>query len=296
MLLNNVKLALVGAVLATQACMALPAMAQTAPAVSTWQPGPDASGDNSYTGAIDQPAAGSSQAVSIPLQVSGWVVDTTAQGWSGIDDVQIWNSPMNLGGQEIAHPLFQTNRPDVAAALNNPAWAASGFTATIPANTLLPGATTLYVYAHTPSKGWWYRQAPITLVGSDFAFDPRLDLEFPTPLASIHGGQPVTARGTAIDRNANASQGTGVDRVELYLNGDRKTGTFLGDAVLGKADPSVAHFGSQFTNGGWELTFTPTSAINTLSDNQTCTLTVYARSSVTGQETSTFTTILIELP
>jgi hypothetical protein len=291
------RLLLVGAALGAQACLSLPAFAQTtAPAISTWQPGPDAVGDNTYTGAVDEPADGSSQAVSIPLKLSGWVVDTTAQGWSGIDDVQIWDSPMNLGGRQLAHPLFQTNRPDVATALNNSAWSASGFLGAIPANTLLPGPNTLYVYAHTPSKGWWYKQAAFTLVGTDFAFDPRLDLEYPTPLATLHGGMPITARGTAIDRNASASQGTGVDRVEVYLDGDRKTGVFLGDATLGKADPSVARFGPQFTNGGWELTFTPTSALSSLGDNQISKLTVYARSSVTGQETQSTTSIMIELP
>jgi hypothetical protein len=33
----------------------------------------------------------------------------------------------------------------------------SGFSATIPANTLSPGRVDLYVYLHTPNKGWWYR-------------------------------------------------------------------------------------------------------------------------------------------
>jgi hypothetical protein len=106
----------------------------------------------------------------------------------------------------------------------------------------------------------------------------------------------VTVRGTAIDRNASASQGTGVDRVQVYLDGDRKTGIFLGDATLGKADASVARFGPQFASGGWELTFTPTSALGSLSDNQISKISVYARSSVTGQETETSTAIMIELP
>jgi hypothetical protein len=292
------RLLCVGAALAAQTCGSLPVFAQTttSPAASVWQPGPDAVGDNTYTGSVDQPAAGSSQPVSVPIQLSGWVVDTTAQGWTGIDDVQIWNSPMNLSGQQVAHPLFQTSRPDVAAALNNPAWSAAGFVGSIAANTLLPGPNTLYVYAHTPAKGWWYKQAAFTLVASDFAFDPRLDLAYPTPLATLHGGQPVTVRGTAIDRNASASQGTGVDRVQVYLDGDRKTGIFLGDATLGKADASVARFGPQFASGGWELTFTPTSALGSLSDNQISKISVYARSSVTGQETETSTAIMIELP
>ena len=107
---------------------------------------------------------------------------------------------------------------------------------------------------------------------------------------------PVTVRGTAIDRNASPTQGTGIDRVEVHFNGDRKSGVFLGDATLGKADASLAAFGSQFASGGWELTFQPASRIGTLGDDQISRVTVYARSSVTGQETSVFTSVLIVVP
>jgi hypothetical protein len=286
-----------GSVLAAQALVAVPALAQTAlPAIGIWQPGPDASGDDTYTGSIDLPSNGSSQPAMGSVQLSGWVVDTTAQGWSGIDDVQVWDQPMNLGGHLIAHSTIQTSRPDVAAALNNPAWTASGFDATVPPSTLAPGLATLYVYAHTPSKGWWYTQTDFFLSGSPFAFDPRLDLKTPTPLASLHANAPFTVSGTAIDRNASPSQGTGVDRVEVYLNGDRKTGIFLGDATLGIADPSTVSFGAQFVKGGWQLQFQPASAMPSVADNQMVPLTVYAHSAVTGTETSTATQILIELP
>jgi hypothetical protein len=287
---------LAGALFGAQLLSALPASAQqSAPGVGTWQPGPNAAGDNTYAGSIDQPVSGSNKLVNAPLQLSGWIVDTTAQGWNGVDDVQVLDAPMDLGGRLLAHPILQTQRPDVAAALNTPAWAAAGFSATVPPNTLLPGSS-MYIYAHTPAKGWWYKQATVTLSASQVSFDPRLDIETPTALASVHAGQPLTVRGTAIDRNAGPNQGTGIDRVQVYFNGDRKTGIFLGDAALGKFDSTVASYGGQFTSGGWELTFQPASQDNTISDNQICKLTVYAHSSITGQETSATSSILIELP
>jgi hypothetical protein len=83
--------------------------------------------------------------------LTGWVVDTTAQGWSGIDDVQIFNGLMDGGGYLVAHPVFQLNRPDVA---------------------------------------------------------------------TVHDKSPYTMRGSAYDPLAGPGQGTGVDRVQVYLTGE----------------------------------------------------------------------------
>ena len=76
---------------------------------------------------------------------------------------------------------------------------------------------------------------------------------------SIHANAPYTIRGSAYDASASAAQGTGVDRVEVYLNGDRQTGVFVGDATL-----------------------VPT--------------TVYAHSRVTGQETRTQVSVTVSIP
>src|SRR5215471_157479 len=123
----------------------LDAAAQTAPFNSSvWIAGQGASGQATLSSAIDGLAPGN------PTQLSGWIVDTTAQGWSGIDDVQVWTGPMDAGGRLLAHPQFQLNRPDVAAALNNPFWAASGFS-----TNLSNAGPIVYLYAHTPDKGWW---------------------------------------------------------------------------------------------------------------------------------------------
>src|SRR5579864_4076965 len=103
----------------------LPLSSASAQQVSTtdWFPGPGSVGDSTYSGTVDQSSSANA--------LSGWVVDTTAQGWSGIDDVQILDGLMGAGGNLMAHPLFQQNRPDVAAALSNPYWAASGWSATV---------------------------------------------------------------------------------------------------------------------------------------------------------------------
>jgi len=130
-----------------------------------WLPGPDGAGSSTYTGSIDRPSGS---------LVSGWVVDTTAQGWSGIDDVQLWDGLMSAGGRVVSHAAIQIGRPDVAAALNNPYWNASGFAAVLPPSEA--ASLTLYVYVHTPSKGWWYEPVTTNLASLQFVGDPVIDV------------------------------------------------------------------------------------------------------------------------
>src|SRR5438094_4385525 len=149
--------ALLGAVSAPAAVFADP--------FSTWTPGPGAAGDNTYAGFIDVPPA-NTQVPTGNFQVAGWLVDTTAQGWAGADDVQLFLGTMDGGGKMLARAFFAQSRPDVASALGNPYWAASGFNANIPASSLPTGGQTLSVYAHTPAKGWWYKQVQVNVSAS----------------------------------------------------------------------------------------------------------------------------------
>jgi hypothetical protein len=254
---------------------------------TTWLPGPGGDGLSTFSGTVDQPKTAASGLL------SGWVVDTTAQGWSGIDAVQVWNGLMDAGGQMVSPAVIQLNRPDVADTLGNPYFAASGFSANVPPN-VLTGGGILYVYAHTPDKGWWYQQVLSSGSASGFMAGPRLDVETPTSLATVHSNAAYTIRGTAYDPLADPSKGTGVDRVQVYLDGDRKTGIYIGDATLGLYDKFAQHAGQE--NAGFQLMFQPNSWMPAISDNQITRLTIYARSSVSGAETSTQRSIVITVP
>src|SRR5216683_3189103 len=96
-----------------------------------WQPGPDAAADSTYDGFVDIPHNGDSVPGSGSFTVAGWFVDTTAQGWAGADDIQVWLGTMDGGGRMLAKAAFAQNRPDVGAATGNPYWSASGFGASI---------------------------------------------------------------------------------------------------------------------------------------------------------------------
>jgi hypothetical protein len=112
----------------------------------------------------------------------------------------------------------------------------------------------------------------------------------------VHANAPYTIRGTAYDPTASPTQGTGVDRVQVYLNGDRQSGIFIGDATLGQLDQFSAQAGPQFSNAGWSLQFQPNSWFDTVIDNTEVQMTVYARSSVTGQEMERQISIIVSIP
>jgi hypothetical protein len=134
-----------------------------APGVGAWAPGPAASGDRySLAGVIDAPTSGASV---LPgnLQLAGWFVDLSAQGWAGADDVEIFAGSMDEGGRPLGHAQFTQDRPDVAESLNNPFWAQSGWSASISTSALPAGPHALWVYVHTPAKGWWQRRVDITI-------------------------------------------------------------------------------------------------------------------------------------
>jgi hypothetical protein len=269
-----------------------------ADAFSTWTPGPGAALDNTYDGFIDLPKANAT----VPnggFTVAGWFVDKTAQGWAGADDIQIWQGTMDGGGKLLAKAIFAQSRPDVAAATGNPYWAASGFGGVVPNGSLSAGGQALSVYAHTPAKGWWYKQVQVT-VSAGAAASPAPGAAAPAPTVS-GGALPIvgfekpadgeTVRtvdtyeiiGFALDKNAAPNQGvagSGIDRVQVYIGAERENnGTFIGEAELGFSDPVAQTYGPQFISAGWRIRFKPT----TFHAN-TYLLFAYAHSVVTGKE------------
>ncbi len=237
-----------------------------------WSPAAGAMGDNTYQGFVDHPNAGATLQAGAPFQVSGWVVDTTAQGWSGISDVEVL-----LGDTSLGHLSVGQSRPDVAAMLNNPYYANAGFSGTL-SSALPAGNQTLTVVAHTPNKGSWSKQVPVTVTGSasgnlvntNTAASQGLVLKVISPTTSdvIVSNNNGAIYGVAYDTRTRPELGIGVDRVQAYLDGPRgQAGSqFLGDAT--------------FNGDNWSIPWQPTRYNGVRHHN----LWVYARSSVTGEE------------
>ncbi len=258
---------------------AAPAAAQQAS--GSWVGGPYAAGDNTYQGFIDVPAAGSTVTAGQTFELKGWIVDSTAQGWAGIDEVDVYDGLAGTG-PFLGKATIATSRPDVAAALNNPYWAGSGFTFTVPA-TLSQGSHTLTVYAHTPGKGWWYKQVTVTVGAGGGTTTATGVVNAITNVKFndvIYTDQTYPLMGYALDTSATVAQAPGIDRVEVWVDGPRNSGRFLGNADLRYwSEEAIAAYGSQFGAAGWRLTFSPT-----ILNEGGHTFYVYARSSLTGQE------------
>jgi hypothetical protein len=258
-------------VLGLSVSAALPVHAQSLPGAD-WSPAAGAAGDNTYQGFIDQPTPGATVQSGASFTVSGWIVDTSADGWAGIDGVQVL-----LGGNVLAQASVAQNRPDVASALGNPFYAGSGFQATV--SSALPGGQqTLTVLAHTPGKGSWSKDVTVNVAGGSGS-TPVLNAGTATSgivlkIISPHTEDLIipngngTINGIAYDTRTRAELGVGVDRVQIYLDGPRGTAgsQYLGDAV-------------QSANT-WSLGWQPTKYDSV----QHHILWVYARSNVTGEE------------
>jgi hypothetical protein len=252
-------------------CAALamqPALAQDA--TRGWQSLDSGQADNTYVGTIDTPGDGSGIGTSGSVTVSGWFVDTSAQGWAGADAMQVLQ-----GSTVLAQGTIGRDRPDVAGTLGNPFWAASGWSAVIDASRLPAGPVMLNVNVHTPSKGWWSRSVNVTVGnGSGEILAPAPAAQGPLPLLSVLTPQPGEAvstsnrqyviSGTASDPSTPSG---GIDGIEVWLNGEANTD---GASILGVADVN--------TDGTWNLTFDP-AQFQPIDTN----LYVYARSAVSGR-------------
>jgi hypothetical protein len=263
-------------------CLWLPPAAQATP--GEWQPGPDALLDNSYIGSLDQPVSGSTVASTQSVVVSGWVVDRTADGWGGIDNLHVYDG---LAGQGtfLGQASFAQSRPDVAQALGNPFWSNSGFVLTLPAGSLGPGGHTLTVYAHTPSKGWWSTQVSFTVGPAapppSAQPDPINVILQPRGITIAKTQDRYTIRGYALDPSATTD--SGIDRVEVYMDElrGRSDAKFIGTADLGHNQTDAANlYGPRFSAAGYQIDFKPNNF-----DVGNHHVYTYAHSSITGKET-----------
>jgi hypothetical protein len=249
--------------------VATPVAAQEVPGGGGWSPAAGADGDNTYEGFIDQPAAGASIPLSSSFRVRGWAVDMAAEGWAGIDDVQVLN-----GSTVLAHGSVAGGRPDVGAATGNPFWAASGFDVLVPGGALQAGPANLTVAIHTPGKGMWAKQLSVNIAGGGSVITGVASSALILTIVAPGDGEDVLAnhngviRGVAYDTRTRAELGVGVDRVQVYLDGPRDS---VGSQTLGIA--------TQVANT-WTLAWEPTKYDHVRQHH----LWVYAHSNVTGEE------------
>jgi TolB protein len=116
----------------------------------------------------------------------------------------------------------------------------------------------LYIYALIPKYGWNYIRQKIEIPGeTDFDENIRLSIDNPKDNEIITEADKsnVKVSGWSVDPDSHDT--TGIDRIEIYLNGPRGFGKSLGEVNYGIERPDVANAlgNANYTNSGYSLNF-----------------------------------------
>jgi hypothetical protein len=192
------------------------------------------------------------------VTVGGWAVDRASPAGTGVSEVEVYldgygNDP---GQTYIGRAEYGGVRADVAERYNDVRFARSAFSLSWDASTAGAGEHALVVLYRTRC-GW---QSLVQTVRVD---GPTILLQIDRPPQGVPVSAPVRIEGWAADPNATV--GTGVERVDLYLDGQITTrGIPLGEVAYGESRPDVgAALGGQehaarFTRSGWSVLWNPT--------------------------------------
>jgi hypothetical protein len=147
----------------------------------------------------------------------------------------------------------------------------------VPAGALQAGQATLTVQVHTPGKGSWFKQIGVNVTAGGGAAPTSggaaptalvLTIITPQPNEEVPGNNNGLFHGTAYDTRTRPELGSGVNRIQIYLDAQRgQAGSqYLGDATISDVQ--------------WRLEWQPTKW-NSVRHHVVF---IYTRSAVTGEE------------
>ncbi|HLI29387.1 MAG TPA: hypothetical protein VKZ60_20160 [Chloroflexota bacterium] len=192
------------------------------------------------------------------VTVGGWAVDPASPAGTGVAEVEVYldgygNDP---GQTYIGRAEYGGVRTDVAERFNDARFARSAFSLSWDASTAGAGEHTLVVLYRTRC-GWSSLTQTVQVDG------PTILLQIDRPAQGVPVSAPVRIEGWAADPAAPV--GTGVERVDMYLDGQITTrGIPLGEVSYGESRPDVgAALGGQeqaarFSRSGWSVLWNPT--------------------------------------
>jgi len=116
----------------------------------------------------------------------------------------------------------------------------------------------MYIYAFIPKYGWEYIKQRVPVSGdSDYSQSIELHIDSPSHDGVIKEDEAENLRISGWSADLSSQEGTSIEKIEIYLNGPRDFGVFLGEADYGRErqDVSNAYGNANFTDSGYALTF-----------------------------------------
>ncbi len=113
----------------------------------------------------------------------------------------------------------------------------------------------LYLYVLIPKYGWSYMRQKVVVPGetNNLNENIKLSIESPPQNETIKEDDKSNIRISGWTFDSSSHDNTGIDRVEIYLNGPKDFGKFLGRAEYGikREDVANAFANANYTNSGY---------------------------------------------
>ena len=116
----------------------------------------------------------------------------------------------------------------------------------------------LYIYTFIPEYGWNFTREKVLIPGeSDYNENIKLYIDNPDHNAIIAGDTRSSVRVSGWSADFSSGDNPGINKIEIYLNGPRDFGKFLGEASYGAERQDVADTigNANYINSGYKLTF-----------------------------------------
>ncbi len=122
-----------------------------------------------------------------------------------------------------------------------------------------PGSTHyLYIYTFIPRYGWEYIRQKVPVYGDmDLSQNIELHIEGPSHNAVIEEADKEDLRISGWSADLSVHESTGIEKIEIYLNGPRDFGISPGEVDYGyeRQDVANAYGNANYTNSGYSLSF-----------------------------------------
>jgi hypothetical protein len=186
-------------------------------------------------GALDFPDDGAS--IVNQTQVRGWAIDAASTDGPGVDRVRLF-----LDGNYLMDATYGQDRPDVGSSFGD-RFNAAGWVAQLDLSQAADGPHRLEARAHSSFSDRDTNYS-IHIMVAPMPSQPRGAVDAPSDQQAVEG--VIQVSGWALDETA--ASGTGVDRVDVYLDNAQ-----VATAQYGLPRPDVASgYGAHFQNAGWQ--------------------------------------------